>query len=318
MMLISTKEISAAIKKRLGDVSSDSGLKIFLDLYDPAENIGVGSNSHGDTVLLLPGQSNVTSFETNFASFNHWISVTRAEDNKILDGVALLTLSIGRNDEATIDAATAIFLGIIDLQTKFGRSGEAIWQMKSLFESELKYKPNDDAVTGLIGELMFILNSKDKEKAIKCWHSEVDDTYDFSSESARLDVKATRAGVRHHYFSSTQIPPTTGKKVLIASVLIDSVEMGTNLGQMVNKVLENLNPNLQEKVNNSVLKQLGTHPGMVLYPQIDIHNTLLSINIYDSHEIPCPQRDEQVLSMKWMATLDNAKKSKILSSEIPF
>lgn len=318
MMLISTKEISAAIKKRIGEVSSEIRLKIFLDLYDPTENIGVGSNSHGDTVLLLPGQSDVTSFETNFASFNHWISVTRAEDNKTLDGVALLTLSIGKNDEATIDAATAIFLGIIDLQTKFGRSGEAIWQMKNLFESELKYKPNDDAVTGLIGELIFILNSKDKETSIKCWHSEIDDTYDFSSESTRLDVKATRAGMRHHYFSSTQIPPSTGKKVLIASVLIDSVEMGTNLEQLVNKVLENLNSDLQEKVNNLVLKQLGTHPGMLLNPQIDVQNTMLSINIYDSHQIPYPQPDEQVLSMKWMATLDNVKKSKIPSSEIPF
>jgi len=317
-MNISTKEILAAIKKPINDMSAEGDWKIFLDIFEPIENIGVGSSSDGRTVLLLPGQSNVTSFETNFASFNHWVSVTRAEDNRVLDGVALLTLNIEKTDQATIDAATAIFLGIIDLQIKFGKCGEAIWQMKSLFESQLKYKPADDAVTGLIGELIFILNSKDKVKTIKCWHSAVDDTYDFSSESIKLDVKATRSGIRHHYFSSTQIPASTGKKVLIASVLIDSVEMGTTLDQLINKVNENLSLDLADKVNSSVLKQIGTHPGLVLNPQIDIENTLKSINIYDSLDIPCPRYEEQVLSLKWLATLDKTKTSKIHSSLIPF
>lgn len=317
-MRISTKEILSAIKKPISEISAEGGSKIFLDIFEPDENIGVGSSSDGRTVLLLPGQSNVTSFETNFASFNHWISVTRAEDNKVLDGVALLTLNIEKNDQATIDAATAIFLGIIDLQTKFGKCGEAIWQMKSLFESELKYKPTDDAVTGLIGELIFILNSKDKVKTIKCWHSAIDDTYDFSSESVKLDVKTTRSGIRHHYFSSTQIPASTSKRVLIASVLIDSVEMGTTLGQLINKVNENLPSDLADKVNSSVLKQIGTHPGMVLNPQIDVDNTLKSINIYDSHEIPCPHYEDHVLSVKWLASLDKAKTSEIHSSVIPF
>lgn len=317
-MKISTKEILAAIKKPINEASTEGNSKIFLDIFEPVENIGVGSSSDGRTVLLLPGQSNVTSFETNFASFNHWVSVTRAEDNRVLDGVALLILNIEKTDQATIDAATAIFLGIIDLQIKFGKCGEAIWQMKSLFESELKYKPTDDAVTGLIGELIFILNSKDKVKTIKCWHSAVDDTYDFSSESVKLDVKATRSEIRQHYFSSAQIPASTSKKVLIASVLVESVEMGTTLDQLVKKVIEDLNSDLADKVNSAVLKQLGTHPGMVLNPQIDFDNTLKSINIYDSQDIPCPQYDEQVLSVRWLATLDKTKTSRIHSSFIPF
>jgi hypothetical protein len=317
-MQISSKEILTAIKKPIGEISATGGSKIFLDIFESEENIGVGSSSEGRTVLLLPGQSNVISFETNFASFNHWVSVTRAEDNKVLDGVALLTLNIEKTDQATMDAATAIFLGIIDLQIKFGKCGEAIWQMKSLFESQLKYKPTDDAITGLIGELIFILNSKDIEKTVQCWHSAVDDTYDFSSESLRLDVKTTRSGIRHHYFSSAQIPASTGKKVLIASVLVNSVEMGTTLSQLVNKITENLSTELASKVHSSVLKQIGTHPGMVLNPQIDTVNTLKSINIYDAHEIPCPQFEDQVLSMSWLATLDTAKISQIRASEVPF
>ena len=318
MILLNTKEILKAITMRIGEISIESNTKIFLNLFDENEKIGVGTDSNGRTVLLIPGQLNVLSFETNFASFNHWISVTRAEDNKVVEDVALLTLDIKKTDLSAIDAATAIFLGIIDLQIRFGKCGEAIWQMKSLFESELKYKPADDAVTGLIGELAFILNSKDKDTAVKCWHSAVDDTYDFSSESLRLDVKSTKSGVRHHYFSSTQIPPTTGKKVLIASILVDSVEMGTTLGQLINKVIENLSPDLVDKVNTSVLKQIGTHPGTVLNPQIDIENTLESIRIYDSHDIPSPMYAEQVISLKWLATLDKVRVSKTNSLEITF
>ena len=317
-MITNTREILSAISKRIEQSSFDEDTKIFLDLFDSNENIGVGTDSKGRTVLLIPGQSNVTSFETNFASFDHWINIIRAEDNRVLQGVALLTLDIKKIDIATIDAATAIFLGIIDLQMRFKKCGEAIWQMKSLFESELKYKPSNEAVTGLIGELIFILNSKNKEQAVKCWHSLVDDTYDFSSESLRLDVKATKSGVRHHYFSSTQIPPTTGKKVLIASVLVHTVEMGTTLNELVNKVCENLSQELAEKVNTSALKQLGAHPGVVLQPQIDIVNTLESINIYDSHDIPNPAFEEQVISANWLASLDQAKLSEYNSQEIPF
>jgi len=317
-MILNTKEILKAITERIGELSFEKNTKLFLGLFDANENIGVGTDSKGRTVLLIPGQSNVISFETKFASFDHWTNITKAENNEVLQGVALLTLNIKKTDIATIEAATAIFLGIIDLQMRFKKCGEAIWQMKSLFESGLQYKPSSEAITGVIGELIFILNSKDKEQAVKCWHSLVDDTYDFSSESLRLDVKATKSGVRHHYFSSTQIPPTTGKKVLIASVLVHTVEMGTSLGQLINKVCENLSQDLAEKVNNSVLKQLGAHPAVVLQPQIDVDSTINSICIFDATEIPSPLFGEQILSANWLASLDQARLSKYKSHEIPF
>jgi len=124
--------------------------------------------------------------------------------------------------------------------------------------------------------------------------------------------------VRHHYFSSTQIPPTTGKKVLIASVLVHTVEMGTSLGQLINKVCENLSHDLAEKVNTSVLKQLGAHPAVVLQPQIDVDSTINSICIYDATEIPSPLVGEHILSANWLASLDQARISKYKSHEIPF
>ena len=94
--------------------------------------------------------------------------------------------------------------------------------------------------------------------------------------------------------------------------------MGTTLNQLVNKVCENLSRDLAEKVNNSALKQLGAYPGVVLQPQIDIINTLKSINIYDSHDIPNPAFEEQVISANWLASLDQATLSKYNSQEIPF
>ena len=94
--------------------------------------------------------------------------------------------------------------------------------------------------------------------------------------------------------------------------------MGTTLGQLINKVIENLSPDLVDKVNTSVLKQIGTHPGTVLNPQIDIENTLESIRIYDSHDIPSPMYAEQVISLKWLATLDKVRVSKTNSLEITF
>ena len=75
---------------------------------------------------------------------------------------------------------------------------------------------------------------------------------------------------------------------------------------------------LAEKVNNSALKQLGAHPGVVLQPQIDIVNTLKSINIYDSHDIPSPEFEDEVISANWLASLDRAKLSEYNSQEIPF
>ena len=66
-MLLNTKEILKAITMRIGEISIESNTKIFLNLFDENENIGIGTDSNGRTVLLIPGQLNVISFETNFA-----------------------------------------------------------------------------------------------------------------------------------------------------------------------------------------------------------------------------------------------------------
>ena len=316
MAIFNSKEILNAITKRVGNVVSKSEKKIFLELFDANQNIGVGTDSMGRTVLLLPGQSQVTSFETNFAVFDHWTNMTRAESDELVEGVALLTLKIEKNDSATIDAATAIFLGIIDLQKRFNRCGEAIWQMKNLFESGFKYQPSDENVTGLFGELLLILNSSNKNIAASSWHSEADDTYDFSNDRFRMDVKTTRSGFRHHHFSSSQIPGPSNCTTQIASVLLHTVEMGTTLEKIFDTLISELSSNLGEKISESIIKQLGTHPSLISKPQIDLESSIRSILLYNSEVIPCVDLDETIISANWLASLDNVTPNNLDPSKI--
>jgi hypothetical protein len=277
---------------------------IHLNLFDLESQVGVGADGIGNTVLVLPGQKDSFAFETEFASYDPWSNLVVSESSARLEGVSILRCNLEIDDEATTEAAAAIFFGLLDLQEKFGETGKAIWQLKNLFANRLKFELSDSTITGLIGELLIIYVSKNSSLAVQFWHSRIDDKFDFSGSNFRLEVKSTSTGMRNHHFSSSQIPGNAPEKTYVASIKIVRVEVGTTLQEIISRLQLKLEKNEFAKVTEIIHGTLGVPVELVTDYQIDLDATQSSIKLLQSSDIPSPISGEGILSMDWLANLD--------------
>jgi hypothetical protein len=291
---ISSNEIPAELKPEF----------IHLRLFDIEKSIGVGADGQGNTVLVLPGQPEVPAFQTSFASYDPWAQLTVFETGKQLQGISVLRCDIDLTDLDNVEAAAAVFLGLIDLQEKFGKTGKAIWQLKSLFENRLKFTLSDDLVTGLIGELLVILASSNPSVSIAYWHTNTDDKYDFSGEEFRLEVKSTTGNSRNHNFSSYQIPGNVPDKIFVASAQVFRIEKGTTFAEILERIEKRVEVEVFQKVISNVNATLGIPYELVVDFQIDFQPSIDSIKVYRGLDVPRPTATEGVISMKWLASLD--------------
>ena len=298
-----TKQILAAFQTSDSQLNSTENGAVFTKIFLKEELIGVGTNSENEAVLIIPGQSSVTAFETKNASFDPWKSFKEINNGISLNDVAVLTCRIDRTSEQNMNAVAATFLGIIDLQLRFGNCGQAIWQMKSLFDSGFTIPKDDHLVTGLIGEIILMLHHPNAQTIFNSWHSHIDDKYDFSNSLVRLDVKSTISGMRNHHFSSSQLPGISPGKTYVASILISKVQTGTSFSSLIELFLQKIDQVNHEFIADMIFKTLHAPPNYFDEYQIDLIDTLNSVHIYSGNAIPTPFGGESILSMNWEASL---------------
>jgi hypothetical protein len=279
---------------------------IHLALFDPQNQQGVGIDGKGQIILVLPGQEDVTSFRTEYASYDPWSNFIDVATNHELKDVAILRCDVDLNDNATIEAAAAIFSGLLDLQNHFGKTGQAIWKLKSLFSNRLNFEVPDFVITGFLGEILILLKSSNPDLAVKYWHSKIDDRYDYSGSDFRLEIKSTAGIIRHHHFTSHQIPGDVPTKTFVASVKISKVEKGENLVHVFRELEQKLGKDDYAKVVDLSLSVLGVPINLLLDYQFDLTASLDSIGLIAGTEVPCPTVAEGVISMEWIASLDQS------------
>jgi hypothetical protein len=182
--------------------------------------------------------------------------------------------------------------------------GEAIWQMKRMFEEGLAINPGDEKIAGLLGELLFVRFSDDMACAIDLWHSSNLDKYDFSSDLFKVDVKSTFGSIRKHHFTSNQIRGLAPDRTFIASFMLERVEVGLSISDIVELITEQVDIARAQKVHEICLKTLGVPGTLIKDPEIDFGIAKERLRIYSSHDIPMPSPSKGVISMEWMAELD--------------
>jgi len=303
--------IDAAVKALSGktypNLSGENELA--LELFDFNTMCGIGVDGQGRRVLVLPGQNRSTSFNTKNAIFDPWSSVKWVNGTNDLPNVSTLRCEANFNNKGVCEVVAAIFIGLIEIQLKYGSAGPAIWEMKLLFENGFNTDISEETIVGLFGELVTLSSIEDPRILIDLWHSNTKDYFDFSSEKHRLEVKTSRTNLRNHRFSSNQIGNELDSKTTVASVVLNTVEQGLGLSGLVDLVSQKVDSNRSAKMLNTVVATLGVPPQLVKSIQIDLEATRESIRLISAENIPRPIKSPGVISMNWVANLETTSES---------
>lgn len=115
-----------------------------------------------------------------------------------------------------------------------------------------------NTVHGLWTELFLIENSSNPKTLLNYWHNLPEEKFDFNSGVEKIEVKSNSNFERIHTFSSEQLNPPTGTKVLIASIFIRQHSNGQSIQQLAESITIRVqNIDLTEKLNSIVFRTLG-------------------------------------------------------------
>lgn len=84
------------------------------------------------------------------------------------------------------------------------------------------------SLTGLWGELLFMLSFENCDQAVLAWHSEPNQIRDFVFPEKAVEVKTTTSGERKHYFSLSQLTSACSGDSL-CSIMIEQTDSGMSL-----------------------------------------------------------------------------------------
>lgn len=274
-----------------------------LPVFVEDQGIGVGVDGSGAAVLVLPSQESSIGFETKALKFAPWCDAEWLEQGRRLPKCAVLRCNFERDDAFVKNLVASIFVGLIDLQQRFGEAGRAILRLKALFGEGFGAGPDVAKIRGLLGELVVIEAAQDPVRAVEAWHIDTDSRYDFSVDSVRVEVKATTASVRQHHFTSRQLPPSPGVDVHIASVLLAEVSIGSSVADFCRGLEAALPAKLRRKVADIVVETVGLPPAAITYPKIDHAAATASIRTFAADEVPTPISVQGVVDLRWSALL---------------
>jgi hypothetical protein len=188
--------------------------------------------------------------------------------------------------------------------------------MRDFFNNNFRTEIPPSRIVGLIGELLVIAKSADRNFFVGLWHSSADASFDFSSGGSRVEVKTTRSLNRVHQFSSNQISDSLQATVFVASVSLQVVEKGMSFSNLVNHILIDLNSNMRVKFMDCVIETIGIVPELVTGIEIDFESSIKSIWLIPSESIPTPKARDGVLSMEWRASIGENLKTDVSLYEV--
>lgn len=280
---------------------------LLLPVYSETEGIGVGVDAEGTAVLVLPGQDAVAGYATAAVMFEPWCDAMWLEEQRALPKSAVLRCVFERSDAYVASLVASVFVGLIDLQLRFGDAAKAIHRLKELFGSGFGSGPDLATIRGLLGELVVITAASDRVRALENWHVDAESRYDFSKDSLRVEVKSTSGAVRQHRFTSRQLPALPGIEAHVVSVLIPEVSVGVSVADLCRDLERVLPEQQRRKLVDVIVETVGLPPRAVSLPMIDLDSAVASIRTYSAYDVPTPELVPGVSDLRWSAFLRDDK-----------
>ncbi len=277
--------------------------RLNLPLYDRSSRCGVGRDHEGRFVAIFPSEPELPGFEIKNASYEpvRMVQVEQAAESEV--EVAVLRIEAIVESES-LSALSGVFSTLFNVSEQRGSAGKIIWLLRDLFASQLKGLPSLEVVTGLVGELVVVLASSAPSNALKAWHSNPNDRYDFSADNHRVEVKASLTQRRTHHFSSSQLPSPKDVKLTVLSVLVDQVQVGQNIEDLVSEISVSVEPRARQHLIEVVTEILKCPPVLVSHFVFDTQSARSNVKAFAAADIPTVHCGLSITSASWTCSLD--------------
>ena len=297
----STSEILSALEAP--NLQRAATGRLSLGVFDRKNKCGAGRDDEGRFVAVFPGDSELEGFELNNAVFepSRVVHLEQEADEEI--EVAVLRIK-AIADSDTLGAISGVFASLFSVAESGGSAGRVVLLLKELFASHFKQLPGPEVVTGLVGELIVILASESPTFALRAWHSNPNDRYDFSAGTNRVEVKSSAIQRRTHHFSSSQLPPPSNVRLTVLSVLIDKVQVGSTIEDLVLEIASMVDADLRQRLVEVVTSVLKCPPGLIDSVYFDTQSARLSVKAFLGVNVPTVECGLDILSASWLSNLD--------------
>lgn len=205
----------------------------------------------------------------------------------------------------------SVAVAALPLDAKTADIEACVRSLISLFRAMAS--PSGREIAGLWAELFVITRANDTATAVKAWHADTFERFDFSVPGGVLEVKATQGGVRVHDFSLEQLAAPSGGFGLVASLLLQPLTNGLgvmDLASTIDAALGGRN-DLRQRLWSNVAAALGSDFGEKLDRRFDESYAERRLMLYRMVDIPAPKqpRDSRVSEIRFRTDLTTVTSS---------
>jgi len=264
--------------------------------HDSKNNVDLGYTKEGLVFLSCKQYGQVSGFSSGRAKLEVLQEINQGSKGTI--SPAFILSFLVTNDEE-LKAISAVFSGLYEFNRSYPETIKATDAARG-FEDYLTKFPklgmSREIEVGLFGELSVIAASKNNGDLISGWHSTPSTTFDFSFNSARLEVKTSTRPTRVHWLRSTQSLIKPEENLFYLSVYAPEDNSGFTLMDLINHIKQSTSEvkfqELSEKLSYYEIEKAKI--------KFDFSQTIRSFKFIDSESVPLPNfNKQQILEVQW-------------------
>jgi hypothetical protein len=257
--------------------------------HDSKNNVVLGYTKEGLVFLSCKQYGQVSGFSSGRAKLEVLQEINQGSKGTI--SPAFILSFLVTNDEE-LKAISAVFSGLYEFNRSYPETSKATDAARG-FEDYLTKFPklgmSREIEIGLFGELSVIAASKNNGDLISGWHSTPSTTFDFSFNSARLEVKTSTRPTRVHWLRSTQSLVKPEENLFYLSIYAPEDNSGFTLVDLINHIKQST-PELKFHELSEKLSYYEIEKAKIKF---DFSQTIRSFKFIDSESVPLPNFNKQ-------------------------
>ncbi|MFC2094962.1 PD-(D/E)XK motif protein [Candidatus Bipolaricaulota bacterium] len=279
------------------------------------ESAYVAKNTEGLPVFLIETSFSRPAHEIRlrYLQVQHRISAriaaTEACEIKTKQLSVLTCLSTDQETQRLFVESLRLALPRIAERRSAQAIAELVEHLSSLFSAATLSTPRP--VSGLWAELFVISRAADPERAVRAWHDEGIEHFDFSEGQHRIEIKASRTIARKHRFSMEQLNPPDGACAHVLSIIAAPSAGGTSLGDLRAQCIDHVSGStpLSAKVDRLCIEYLGSDWTSSLESCFDEEVAASSLELFDVRDVPRiePPTPRGVSQVSFQSSLELAR-----------